>query len=217
MASVVTSRMLVEDNFLYEKRLWGQNYQYIMGLDEVGRGCLAGPVVAAGVILKRNSHIPDITDSKALSRSQREALSEIIKKEALCWSIQSCSVGEIEEQNIYWASFSAMKKCIQKAGMQPDYLLIDGNRYPDDILPVTCLVKGDLRSASIGAASILAKVYRDNLMRQLHEKYPGYGWDTNVGYATRKHYEGLAKHGPTKHHRKTFRLEPVSASKASGD
>lgn len=179
-----------------------------MGLDEVGRGCLAGPVVAAGVILKPNSIIENITDSKVLNKSERDELSKIIKKEALCWSIQSCSVREIEEQNIYWASFSAMRKCTLEAKNQPDYLLVDGNRYLDEILPVTCIVKGDLYSASIGAASILAKVYRDKLMRKLHKKFPMYGWETNVGYPTQKHYEGLSQHGPTRHHRKTFRLVP---------
>lgn len=206
--------MLVDDNYLYEKRLWDQNFQCIMGLDEVGRGCLAGPVVAAGVILKPGCCIENITDSKVLSTEERERLSGIIKREALCWSIQSCSVREIEDQNIYWASFSAMRRCIEKAGIQPDYLLVDGSRYPDDILPVTCLVKGDLLSASIGAASILAKVHRDALMHKLHEKFPVYGWDTNVGYPTRKHYEGLAIHGPTEHHRKTFRLDSKSVNNA---
>ncbi|MEX0686139.1 MAG: ribonuclease HII [Balneolales bacterium] len=204
--------MLVDDNYYYEKKLWAQNYQLIMGLDEVGRGCLAGPVVAAGVILRPNSFIADVTDSKVLTKTRREELSEIIKKEALCWTVQSCSVSEIEEQNIYWASFSAMRKCVEKASEKPDYLLIDGNRYPNEIIPVTCLVKGDLLSASIGAASIIAKVYRDNLMLRLHNDFPGYGWNTNVGYATKKHYEGLGEFGPTKHHRKTFRLEPLKLS-----
>lgn len=179
-----------------------------MGLDEVGRGCLAGPVVAAGVILKPNSLIENITDSKVLAKPERDELSEIIKQEALCWSIQSCSVREIEDQNIYWASFSAMRKCIEEAKKPPDYLLVDGNRFPDHIIPATCLVKGDLFSASIGAASILAKVYRDNLMQKLHKKFPVYGWETNVGYPTKKHYNGLKQHGPCIHHRKTFRLSP---------
>lgn len=204
--------MLVEDNYEYERKLWAQKFQNVMGLDEVGRGCLAGPVVAAGVIMKPYSFVDNITDSKLLSKLDREKLSKIIKKEALCWSIQSCSVEEIEEQNIYWASFTAMRKCIDKALLQPDYLLIDGNRFPDNILPVTCLVKGDFRSASIGAASILAKVHRDDLMQNLHKKFPMYGWDTNVGYPTKKHYDGLTKHGSTIHHRKNFRLKPIEST-----
>ncbi|MEX2639369.1 MAG: ribonuclease HII [Balneolales bacterium] len=182
------------------------NYRSVMGLDEVGRGCLAGPVVAAGVMLKPGSRIDDVTDSKILVKAERIRLAEIIKKEALCWIIKSCSVKEIEEQNIYWASFSAMRKCITHASIKPDYLLIDGNRFPDEEIPVTCLVKGDLYSASIGAASILAKVYRDRLMQKLHKDFPLYGWETNVGYPTKRHYSGLDEHGPTIHHRKTFRL-----------
>lgn len=178
-----------------------------MGLDEVGRGCLAGPVVAAGVIFKPGTRIDGVRDSKKIDRKERERLFEIIKDEAAFWTIQSCSPTEIDKLNILWASIKAMQKCVDAPDARPDYLLVDGNRFTDSLVPYTCVVKGDDRSLSIGAASILAKVYRDNLMVELHEKYPHFGWNTNVGYPTARHYEGLAEFGYTVHHRKGFNLK----------
>lgn len=195
------------DRYLFEKQLWSEGYKRLMGLDEVGRGCLCGPVVAAGVILD-----PDtaenlrLKDSKTIKKTDREALSVRIKKESLYWTIQSCSPAEIDKINILHASLKAMIKCIKSSGASPDYLLIDGNKAPATLLPHTCLVKGDNRSASIAAASILAKVHRDTLMEKLHESYPVFGWDRNVGYPTKEHFLGLEKHGYTKHHRLSFKL-----------
>ena len=136
----------------------------------------------------------------------REALSDQIKEKALYWTIQSCTPSEIDEINILHASLKAMVKCTENNGAGPDYLLVDGNKSPATMLPHTCLVKGDDRSASIAAASILAKVHRDTLMEKLHEKYPVFGWDRNVGYPTKEHFAGLEKHGYTKHHRMSFKL-----------
>ncbi|MDZ7690011.1 MAG: ribonuclease HII [Balneolaceae bacterium] len=196
----------MNERLKFENNLWAQGYERIMGLDEVGRGCLSGPVAAAGVILKADSDIPGIQDSKTLDLAQRKKLAEIIKNEAFYWTVQYCSVQEIDELNILWASLKAMQKCVDNAEPAPDYLLVDGNRYGSSMIPYTCLVKGDDRSVSIGAASILAKVHRDNLMKGLHQKYPFYGWRTNVGYPTREHYRGLREHGITEHHRHSFNL-----------
>lgn len=190
----------------FEKQLWGEGYQRVMGLDEVGRGCLSGPVVAAGVIFEPGTSIPEIKDSKSLNLEERESLTEVIKKQAAFWTIQWCSPKEIDELNILWASIKAMQKCADSQSADPDYLLVDGNRYGSSVLPYTCIIKGDDRSMTIGAASILAKVYRDNLMIDLHEEYPHYGWDTNVGYPTQKHFKGLEEFGITKHHRRSFKL-----------
>lgn len=190
----------------FEKKLWEEGYRRVMGLDEVGRGCLSGPVVAAGVIFEPGTDIPEIRDSKSLSLDERNELSDLIKERAVFWTIEQCKPEEIDELNILWASIKAMHKCTETAEAQPDYLLIDGNRFTSTMLPHLCLVKGDDRSMSIGAASILAKVHRDRYMIKLHEDYPYYGWNTNVGYPTRKHYEGLKKHGITSHHRRSFKL-----------
>lgn len=191
----------------FEQKLWQQGYERIMGLDEVGRGCLSGPVAAAGVILNADSDIPGIRDSKTLDLKQRNELAQNIKEKALFWTVQYCSVDEIDELNILWASLKAMQKCVDQSEPHPDYLLVDGNRFGSSMIPYTCLVRGDDRSVSIGAASILAKVHRDELMKELHEKYPHYGWKTNVGYPTREHYQGLSKYGITKHHRSSFNLK----------
>jgi ribonuclease HII len=178
-----------------------------MGLDEVGRGCLCGPVVAAGVIIDPGSELNSlITDSKKLNRKMRESLAAEIKEQSLFWTIHECSVAEIDQINILKASLKAMLKCAEYNGAEPDYLLVDGNRFTDTMVQHTCLVKGDDRSASIAAASILAKVYRDTYMRELHERYPQYGWSNNVGYPTQTHYKALIEHGYTRHHRKSFKL-----------
>ena len=194
------------DRLKYEKKLWAEGYSRVMGLDEVGRGCLSGPVVAAGVIFDPGTDIPEIRDSKSLSLNEREELSERIKQRSRYWTVERCTPDEIDELNILWASIKAMHKCTEAVDARPDYLLVDGNRFTSTLVPHLCLVKGDDRSMSIGAASILAKVHRDNLMRELHEKYPYYGWNTNVGYPTQQHYEGLEEYGITTHHRRSFRL-----------
>lgn len=195
------------DRYKFENNLWNQGYHRIMGLDEVGRGCLSGPVVAAGVILVKNSRLHSkVSDSKTLNEQTRIELAAEIKKESLFWTIQQCTPQEIDELNILNASIKAMLKCTEADGGNPDYLLVDGNRFAPSIVPHSCIVKGDNRSVSIAAASILAKVYRDDLMKKLHEKFPHYGWNRNVGYPTKDHFKGLENVGYSKHHRKSFKL-----------
>ena len=190
----------------FEKQLWDEGFERVMGLDEVGRGCLAGPVVAAGVIFKPGTLIEGIRDSKTIPESEREELARKIKEEALFWTVQEGSIEQIDKLNILWASLSTMQKCAEIEGATPDYLLVDGNKYVTSLIPYTCLVKGDDRSMSIGAASILAKVYRDNLMKQLAGLFPEFGWETNVGYPTPHHKKALKEHGFTMYHRSSFSL-----------
>lgn len=193
------------DRIRFERRLWDEGFERVMGLDEVGRGCLSGPVVAAGVIFEPGTYIEEIRDSKIISLEERKELTKKIKNVAQYWTIQWCSPTEIDELNILHASLKAMSRCAEEGG-KPDYLLVDGNQFSSGLCPHKCLVKGDNRSMSIAAASIIAKVYRDEWMIDLHEKYPHYGWDTNVGYPTKQHFEGLQEHGATKYHRQSFRL-----------
>lgn len=196
-----------DEMYQYEEKLWSEGYQRIMGLDEVGRGCLSGPVVAAGVIVEPGSRLSSIiTDSKKLSDSVRRSLVKEIEENSLFWTIQYCSPKEIDRLNILNASIKAMLKCSEQKNGNPDYLLIDGNRFTSSLIPYQCVVKGDSHSASIAAASILAKVYRDDYMKNLHEQFPHFGWDSNVGYPTTVHYQGLEKYGYTEHHRKSFKL-----------
>lgn len=179
------------------------------GCDEVGRGCLAGPVVAASVILPQDYHNPWINDSKKLSKSNREELISEIKERSLSWAIAESSVDEIDQINILHASFLAMKRAVLQLNQAPEHLLIDGNRWKSDLtIPFTCVIKGDGKFASIAAASILAKVYRDDLMEKLAVKFPHYAWERNAGYPTKAHREGIQKHGNTIWHRKTFQLLP---------
>ena len=195
------------NRYLYEEQLWGEGYKRVMGLDEVGRGCLCGPVVAAGVIIKPGSKLSEeICDSKKLTDQKRRILSDEIKETAEFWAINEIPPSKIDQINILQASLLAMSRCETQEGANPDYLLVDGNRYTTSLISHTCVVKGDDKSVSIGAASILAKVYRDDLMKRLHEEYPFYDWAKNVGYPTKKHFEGLLEYGYTKHHRKSFKL-----------
>ena len=189
-----------------EKKLWAEGFQRVMGLDEVGRGCLAGPVVAAGVIFKPGTAIPEIRDSKKIPEHERKVLSDFIKKEASFWTIQEGGIEEIDRLNILWASIATMQKCVESEEASPDYLLVDGNRYTASLIPYSCIVKGDDKSMTIGAASILAKVYRDELMTKLHEEYPEFGWNSNVGYPTPFHKKALIEYGVTPLHRKSFKL-----------
>jgi ribonuclease HII len=194
-----------------ERTLWQEGFRRIMGLDEVGRGCLAGPVVAAGVILDPNNPIEGIQDSKKLSLSERLRLSKEIKKKALYYTIQEGDLAMIDRLNILWASLETMNSCATSTGANPDYLLVDGNRYVPTLLAHQCIVKGDRKSASIGAASIIAKVYRDELMASLHLEFPEYGWDNNVGYPTNAHRQALKKYGYTPVHRTSFSLGTTKA------
>ncbi|WP_111672424.1 ribonuclease HII [Algoriphagus litoralis] len=179
------------------------------GCDEVGRGCLAGPVVAAAVILPVDYHNPWINDSKKLSKSNREDLIAEIKDRSIAWSIAEATVEEIDKINILHASFLAMKRAVLTLNTNPEHLLIDGNRWKSDLaLPYTCVIKGDGKFASIAAASILAKVYRDELMAKLALEFPHFAWERNAGYPTKAHREGIEKYGSTIWHRKSFQLLP---------
>ena len=179
------------------------------GCDEVGRGCLCGPVVAAAVILPPDFANEFINDSKKLSKANRVELVETIKSNALAWAIAEASVEEIDRINILNASFLAMTRAVMGLSMVPEHLLIDGNRFKSDLkIPFDCIIKGDGKFASIAAASILAKVYRDDMMGRYALDYPGYGWETNVGYPTAAHREGIERLGVTLIHRKSFRLLP---------
>ncbi len=195
-----------QNRLAYEKKLWAEGFQRVMGVDEVGRGCLAGPVVAAGVIFHPDTNIPEIRDSKKIPEYERIELVKHIKEKAIFWTIQESPPSRIDEINILWASIEAMRLCAEASKAEPDYLLVDGNRYTSSLIPYTCVVKGDDKSMSIGAASILAKVYRDAIMKELHKTYPEFGWNSNVGYPTLAHKKGLIKYGFTPHHRKSFKL-----------
>ncbi|MBN3520186.1 ribonuclease HII [Algoriphagus lutimaris] len=177
------------------------------GCDEVGRGCLAGPVVAAAVILPQDYSNRWINDSKKLGKRQREDLIEEIKGKSLAWKIAEASVEEIDRINILNASFLAMTRAVQGLSILPQHLLIDGNRFKSELnLPYTCVIKGDGKFASIAAASILAKVHRDQFMEKLAVEFPHYGWERNAGYPTKVHRTGIEEHGDCIWHRKSFRL-----------
>jgi ribonuclease HII len=179
------------------------------GCDEVGRGCLAGPVVAAAVILPKNYQHELLNDSKQLSKENRAILESDIKRDALVWAIAEVSNTEIDTINILNASFKAMHLALDQLTMRPEFLLIDGNRFHTyQQLPHQCIIKGDGRYLSIAAASILAKTYRDTFMQKLATQFPGYGWETNVGYPTEQHREGIRQKGITPYHRKSFTLLP---------
>ncbi len=180
------------------------------GCDEAGRGCLAGPVVAAAVILPKSFRNRSLNDSKQLKEEERNKLRKTIVKNALAYGIGVASAGEIDDINILNASYLAMHRAIDQLVITPQLLLIDGNRYkPHSDTPYECIIKGDGKYLSIAAASILAKTYRDDLMRQLAIDFPNYGWETNVGYPTNKHRDGIREHGITPFHRKSFQLLPT--------
>ncbi len=177
------------------------------GCDEAGRGCLAGPVFAAAVILPADFENELLNDSKLLTEKQRYLLRPIIEKEALAWAVEMVDNHEIDEVNILNASFLAMNRAVSKLKEIPEHLLIDGNRFrTQNKIPFTCMVKGDGRFYSIAAASVLAKTYRDDFMLQIHEEFPNYCWHKNKGYPTKKHRAGIKKYGVTKYHRMSFRL-----------
>lgn len=176
------------------------------GCDEAGRGCLAGPVVAAAVILPKTFSCSSLDDSKKLTSRQRYALLDIIKGEALAWAITEVSASVIDEINILQASFRAMSMAVEALSVKPDIMLIDGNRFSTHLdIPFECIVGGDGKIASIAAASILAKTYRDDLMKEFDVAYPGYGWGRNMGYPTKEHRAAIAELGPTCLHRTSFR------------
>jgi ribonuclease HII len=178
------------------------------GLDEAGRGCLAGPVVAAAVILPKDFQDKLLTDSKQLNRKQRQQLIDVVKTYAIDYAIAEVDHETIDEINIYKASVKAMHLAVDQLKIKPEHLLVDGNRfisYP--FIQHTCIVKGDSKYFSIAAASILAKTYRDEWMQKASKRYPGYGWERNAGYPTLEHRKAVLSLGPTEIHRKTFRVE----------
>lgn len=194
-------------DFSLEQALWQRGYARVAGLDEAGRGCLAGPVVAAAVVLPPDARIPRLDDSKKLSAAARDAVFEAVRSEALAVGVGQCSPAEIDELNILRAAMEAMRRAALDLALGPDFLLIDGNqRLPDTPWPQEPVVKGDARSLSIAAASVVAKVTRDRLMTRLHEDFPAYGWAGHKGYPTASHYAALRTHGPSPHHRRSFRL-----------
>ena len=177
------------------------------GLDEVGRGCLAGPVVAAAVILPPDYAHPVLNDSKQLSAKQRERVKLDIERDALAWAVAEVSHDDIDRINILKASFLAMHRAVDALSVRPEHLLVDGNRFvPYPMIPHTCIIKGDAQYLSIAAASVLAKVYRDNLMLQLGREFSAYGWAQNMGYPTPAHRAAIQQFGPTPYHRMSFRL-----------
>ena len=177
------------------------------GCDEVGRGCLCGPVVAAAVILDENFNQNLVNDSKKLTFKTRNSLDSYIKDNVLGYAIAEISPKLIDEHNILNASIHAMHNALDLLPIRPELILVDGNRFhPYQFIPHQCIIKGDTRVLSIACASILAKNYRDDLMIKLHNEFPEYGWNKNMGYATKIHREALNKFGPTLHHRKSFRL-----------
>jgi ribonuclease HII len=188
----------------------GYNLKIIeAGCDEAGRGCLAGPVVAAAVILPRKFRHPKLNDSKQLNARQRDALRPVIEAEALAWAVGVVSVAEIDEINILNASFLAMHRALDQLTIRPESLLIDGNRFRSyQDIPHHCMIKGDARFQSIAAASILAKTHRDELMYALDKEFPAYRWLSNKGYPTKDHRQAIRQCGPTAHHRLTFTLLP---------
>lgn len=199
---------LIQENYhmmqSYERAFREQGKGYIAGIDEVGRGPLAGPVVSAAVILPEEPDLAGINDSKQLSEAEREHWAEKIKKVALAINYSVISPEMIDSLNIYEATRVSMKESVEGLGIHPDCLLIDA-MHIDSRIPQEKIIKGDAKSISIAAASIIAKVTRDNIMKELAEKYPGYGFERNAGYGTKDHLDGLNKHGVTPIHRKSFR------------
>ena len=187
-----------------EDEFYAKGVSVICGVDEAGRGPLAGPVCAAAVILPPHLEIPGLNDSKKLTDKRRRELMPVIKEQALAYGIAFATEQEIDELNILQATFLAMERAIRQLNINPDLALIDGNREKDFGLPVQTVIKGDSRSANIAAASVLAKVTRDDLMLEMAEKYPQYEFEVHKGYGTRKHYDALREFGPSPIHRMSF-------------
>lgn len=202
------------DPLSYEREARKQGYQLVAGLDEAGRGPLAGPVVAAAVILPDGLLIPGVTDSKALSPKQRDRLFGVVSESAIASAVGMADVDTIDRVNIYQATIIAMERAVEALSEAPEYLLIDALALPRIPLPQKAIIKGDSLSHSIAAASIIAKVTRDRLMEELHEQYPQYNFKKHKGYGTAEHLELLRTHGPCTAHRRSF--EPVASLCAGG-
>lgn len=183
------------------------------GCDEAGRGCLAGPVFAAAVVLPPDFSNELLNDSKQLSERQRYGLREVIEREAVVWAVAECSPAEIDKYNILRCSIMAMQRALDKLAVRPGHIIVDGNRwnpykYDGQVVAADTVVKGDATYMSIAAASILAKTYRDDRMKALAQEFPQYGWDKNMGYPAKAHRDAIRQYGPTPYHRMTFRLLP---------
>lgn len=213
-AALAEHRRLV-DMYEHERKLWSLGYQAVAGVDEAGRGPLAGPVVAAAVIMAPGTHIPGVDDSKALSAAQRQTLYPLIRQRALAVGIAGAGPAYIDRHNIHQATLYAMRVAITRTGLSPDHLLVDAVRLPVPI-PQWSLVHGDALSASIAAASIVAKVTRDRLMNCLDRRYPQYGFAAHKGYATPEHLERLARYGPCAAHRYSFAPVRLAGQLAQG-
>lgn len=192
------------DWLIYENAAYDAGYNYVCGVDEAGRGPLAGPVCAAAVILPRGLIIDGVNDSKKLTEKKREALFDVICNSALAYSIAFGDVDEIESENILRATMNTMKRAVESLSIKADYVYIDGNCMPLMDTKCECIVKGDAKSMSIACASILAKVSRDRLMREYAVKYPEYGFDKHKGYGTKQHTEAIISNGPCPIHRLSF-------------
>lgn len=196
--------MSTVDMWENEHRCFEQGHQLVCGVDEAGRGPLAGPVCAAAVILPADVDIPGLNDSKKLTDKRRRELYPIIKEQAIAYGIAFADEKEIDEINILQATFRAMERAVSQLSTKPDFVLVDGNKLPVLDVPAEAVVQGDSRSASIAAASILAKVTRDDVMLELAQAYPAYGFDIHKGYGTKAHYEALRNHGACPAHRLSF-------------
>ncbi len=192
------------DWYAYERKAMELGRPLVCGIDEAGRGPLAGPVCAAAVILPLDCEIPGLNDSKKLSEKKREALFDVIREAALAYGVGFASVEEIDRLNILQATFLAMSRACEALSLRPDWALVDGNRMPPLSVPGETVIKGDAQCASVAAASILAKVSRDRLLRELDLKYPQYGFSKHKGYGTKAHYEAIKTYGVLPEHRKTF-------------
>ncbi len=191
-------------DYSIENEVQGRGYRYICGVDEAGRGPLAGPVCAAAVILESGTEIEGLNDSKKLTEKKREQLFEVIKENAVAYSVAFASVEEIEELNILGATFLAMKRAVEGLSVKADFAIIDGNRLPDFNIEALTVIKGDAKSMSIAAASVLAKVTRDRLLLQYDKEYPEYKFAAHKGYGTKAHYDAIKTYGITPIHRKSF-------------
>ena len=184
-------------------------YQFEVGTDEAGRGCLSGPVVAAAVILPLDYHNKLLNDSKQLSEAKRKKLRPIIEKDALAFGVSFINEKEVDQLNVLQASITGMQRAISMMSITPEYIIVDGNKFkPYKDVPFETIVKGDAKYLSIAAASVLAKTYRDDFMEKIHEEFPFYNWKNNKGYPTREHRKAIQEYGITKYHRKTFKLLP---------
>jgi len=213
MSDIIKKENDKSTNLLFEQQLWKTGIANICGVDEVGRGSLAGPVMACAVIFKKEFFHSHVVDSKLISAKKRQELEKILTNKALEWKIGSATVEEIDLLNIRQATFLAMRRAIIALNIKPDYALIDGEDLPNGLCPSSGIIKGDQKSFTIAAASIIAKETRDRLMIKTGQRYPAYKFEKNKGYGTKEHLDAILTHGITPHHRRTF-LKKLSERKA---